>query len=163
MTRQYVLRSEDQGQTWTLLPGKRPGGWFVPEFDRMDELRPISLGGGRVLALATDTGEGHLWSCRSDDDGKTWTTPKPTTLVHPDAPPMLFRLADGKTLVAFHHNVHPGATSNIGAAPQVWVSPVDRRGAKLEPAAVSSSPTPWTKPSDGAQHFLNNQRSVLWT
>jgi hypothetical protein len=26
--------------------------------------------------------------------------------VHPDAPPMLFHLADGKTMVAFHHNRH---------------------------------------------------------
>ncbi|MDB6006913.1 MAG: hypothetical protein JWR15_3900, partial [Prosthecobacter sp.] len=31
----------------------------------------------------------------------------PSTLVHPDAPPMLFPLSDGKTLVAFHHNKVP--------------------------------------------------------
>ncbi|HEY1082676.1 MAG TPA: hypothetical protein VGE29_10460, partial [Prosthecobacter sp.] len=30
-----------------------------------------------------------------------------STLVHPDAPPMLLPLSDGKTLVAFHHNKVP--------------------------------------------------------
>jgi len=71
----------------------------------MDELRPINLGDGKVLALAR-TPEGHLWELRSEDDGKTWSKPEPTPLVHPDAPPMLFHLTDGKTLAAFHHNRH---------------------------------------------------------
>lgn len=104
-TRQYVLRSEDQGKTWTVLPYPRHGGWYCRCYNRMDELRPIDLGGGKVLALAR-TPEGHLWELRSDDDGKNWTEPQPTTLVHPDAPPMLCQLGDGKTLLALHHNRH---------------------------------------------------------
>lgn len=102
-TRQYVLRSQDKGATWTLLPGKRPSGWFVKAFDRMDEGRVISLGGIKAL-LMTRTAEGHIWELRSNDDGKTWSRPKPTSIVHPDAPPMVFHLADGKTLIVFHHN-----------------------------------------------------------
>jgi len=105
ITRQYLLRSEDQGETWTLLPCPRPGGWQAHGFDRMDEGRPIALGGGEVLLMAR-TPEGHLWAARSEDDGKTWSDPAPTPLVHPDAPPMLFHLSDGKTLAAFHHNRH---------------------------------------------------------
>jgi len=103
MTRQYILRSTDQGRTWTLLPGKRHGGWYARCFNRMDEGRPIHLGGDSVLFMVR-TPEGHLWSSYSTDDGKTWNEPKPTPLVHPDAPPMLFRLSDGKTLIAFFHN-----------------------------------------------------------
>ncbi len=49
---------------------------------------------------------GYLWDARSMDDGRTWSQPKPTPLVHPDAPPMLFHLSDGETLAAFHHNRH---------------------------------------------------------
>ncbi len=105
MTRQYVLRSEDQGKTWTVGPNPRHGGWCVPQFNRMDEGRPINLGNGEVYMMIR-TCEGHLWSTRSLDDGKTWETPAPTPLVHPDAPPMLFHLSDGKTLAAFHHNRH---------------------------------------------------------
>lgn len=105
-TQQYLLRSEDQGKTWTLLPGARPKGWIAEGFNRMDEGRPLSLGGGRVLFMSR-TPQGHLFTAWSQDDGKTWTPPAPSTLVHPDAPPMLFPLSDGKTLVAFHHNKVP--------------------------------------------------------
>jgi hypothetical protein len=131
MTRQYILRSEDQGATWELLPGPRHGGWCCLQYGRMDELRPVHLGGGRVLALAR-TPEGHLWELRSEDDGKTWSPPAPTCLVHPDAPPMIFPLGDGKTLAAFHHNRHsvtPAQYGGLGSNPEafmdrseVWVS-----------------------------------------
>ncbi|MEO5995484.1 MAG: sialidase family protein [Chitinophagaceae bacterium] len=105
ITRQYILRSEDKGKSWTLLPGKRHGGWFVKGFDRMDEGRPINLGNDKVY-LMFRTPEGHLWSSTSTDDGKTWPDPAPTPLIQPDAPPMLFKLSDNKTLIAFHHNRH---------------------------------------------------------
>jgi hypothetical protein len=157
VTRQYVLRSEDQGQTWTLLPGKRPGGWYVPEFERMDELRPVGLGGGRVLALAR-TCEGHLWELRSEDDGKIWTAPKPTPLVHPDAPPMLFPLADGKTLAAFHHNVHSGGHFNMRDRSQLWVSlSTDEGRTWSEPRFVLANALDRTLASD----FQNDQCSYL--
>ena len=104
MTRQYILRSEDRGQSWELLPGTRHGGWHAGGFNRMDELRPIDLGGGEVYAMAR-TPEGHLWHLRSHDDGRTWSEPKSTPLVHPDAPPMLFKLSNGD-LAALHHNRH---------------------------------------------------------
>ncbi len=105
-TRQYLLRSEDKGRTWTLLPGKRPEGWIADGFNRMDEGRPINLGKGKVLFMSR-TPQGHLFTAWSEDDGKTWTKPAPSTLVHPDAPPMLFLLSDGKTLAAFHHRRVP--------------------------------------------------------
>ncbi len=105
-TQQYLLRSEDQGKTWTVLPGARPNGWIAEGFSRMDEGRPLSLGGERVLFMSR-TPAGKLFTAWSKDDGRTWTKPAPSTLVHPDAPPMLFPLSDGKTLVAFHHNKVP--------------------------------------------------------
>ena len=120
ITRQYILRSDDRGRSWTVLPGARPHGWFVKQFDRMEEGRPINVGDGEVLALLR-TPEGHLWETRSRDDGQNWTEPKATTLVHPDAPPMLFHLSDGKTLLALHHN-------RYGSSPwgkdrcEIWVA-----------------------------------------
>ena len=71
----------------------------------MDEGRPINLSAGHVF-LMMRTPEGHLWGSWSEDDGKTWSDPQPTPLIHPDAPPMLFHLSDEKTLIAFHHNRH---------------------------------------------------------
>ena len=105
ITRQYVLRSEDRGHTWELLPGARHGGWHAPPMGRMDEGRPLAAEGDEVYLLAR-TPTGRLWDLRSRDDGRTWSDPKPTSMVHPDAPPMLFPLSDGGTWVSIHHNVH---------------------------------------------------------
>jgi len=130
MTRQYLLRSEDRGQSWELLPGHRHGGWHAKGFNRMDEGRPINLGNGNVL-LMTRTPEGHLWQSWSEDDGKTWSDFEPSSLIHPDAPPMLFMLSDGKTLAAFHHNRHHDSNYTglaatkpelMGDRSEMWVS-----------------------------------------
>ena len=128
-TQQYLLRSEDHGKTWTVLPNERPNGWFAPDFRRMDEGRPISLGRGEVYFMAR-TPTGRLWEARSQDDGKTWSKPKPTALVHPDAPPMLFHLSDRTTLIAFHHNRHiktqytglSGTMDGMRDRGEIWIS-----------------------------------------
>jgi predicted neuraminidase len=87
----------------------------------MDEGRPIALSGNRAL-LMVRTPTGYLWELRSDDGGASWTEPQPTTLAHPDAPPMLFHLADGQTLVAFHHNKNlPGHMSHENRT-ELWAS-----------------------------------------
>jgi len=135
MTRQYVLRSEDQGKTWTVLPHPRHGGWYVRSYNRMDEGRPINLGEDEIYMMMR-TPEGHLWNTRSKDDGKTWSEPKPTPLVHPDAPPMLFHLSDQKSLAAFHHNRHAptqykGLSSQMEGQKdrsEIWVSLSDDGG-----------------------------------
>lgn len=120
-TEQYILRSADEGKSWQVLPGPRPHGWALPEWKRMDEGRPIHLGGNRVL-LMVRTPAGHLWELRSSDGGCTWSPPRPTSLAHPDAPPMLFHLADGKTLAAFHHNNTLTGSCTHQARAELWVS-----------------------------------------
>ena len=129
VTRQYVLRSPDRGRTWTVLPGRQPDGWFAAGFGRMDEGRPIALEGRNVLFMARTTA-GRLFTAWSADDGLTWTPPAPSPLVHPDAPPMLFPLSDGRTLAAFHHNrLPPREDGNLSmkseamtARAEIWVS-----------------------------------------
>ena len=134
ISNQYMLRSENRGKSWELLPERRPGfrklgGWAVKKFNRMDEGRPIQVG-DRILFI-TRTPEGHLWALWSDDDGKTWTDPKATSLVHPDAPPMITLLSDKKTLICLHHNRHhdlnyTGLRSNkdeiMGDRSEIWAS-----------------------------------------
>ena len=133
-TRQYILRSADQGKTWRVYPDARPGGWQAPGFARMDETSLVSLGGEEVLGFSR-TPEGHLWTIRSLDGGLTWEGPKPTPLEHPDAPAMVFLLSDRKTVMVLHHNrsstkhlpmkerqdlskQHPGMKDRA----QVWIS-----------------------------------------
>lgn len=104
-TSQYLLRSVDKGKTWHIIPDARPNGWQCPGFNRMDEGRVLNIGGGKVLFMIR-TPEGHLWASHSEDDGKTWTTPVPTDLIQPDAPPMIELMPDGNTVICLYHNRH---------------------------------------------------------
>ena len=96
----------DKGKSWTLLPGVRPDGWFSPKFSRMDEGRPISLGNNEVYFMA-HTQRSNLES-HSTDDGVVVGS-KGLALVHPDAPPMVFHLSDGKTRTPFPQPPHQHA------------------------------------------------------
>ncbi len=147
MTRQYLLRSENRGETWRVIPNKRHEGWCVPDYDRMDEGRPINLGGGEVYCMFR-TPTGRLWHARSHDDGKTWLGPQPTPLVHPDAPPMLFHLSDGKTLAAFHHN-------------RYWMAPKDDEGLNNPQAVFLDRAEIWVSLSADGGHTWDHPRFVF--
>lgn len=156
-TRQYVLRSEDRGRSWEVVPGPRPGGWNVEGYGRMDEGRPINLGDGKVFLLIR-TPTGRLWASWSEDDGKTWTKPKHTSLVHPDAPPMLFLHPDGKTLIAFHHNRHSGGHFVPADRAETWVSlSTDQGHTWSEPRFVFANALAPTE----EKAFFNHQCSYL--
>jgi len=103
--RQYILRSKDQGQTWRLLPGQEPNGWYIPKYNYMIEGRVLALDGPNVLLWARAPG-GHPWKARSTDHGKTWSDFEPVEqITHPDAPPMIWKMTpDGEKLISLIHN-----------------------------------------------------------
>lgn len=111
--RQFVLRSVDGGETWTAYSNADNSGLAWNAKGSTMEGVPIDLGGGRIdLYLRTD--EGRIWRSRSLDDGVTWSAPEPTSLKHPDAPPMVFKLPDGKLLALTHNRgvvVEPGVAN----------------------------------------------------
>ena len=156
MTRQYILRSEDRGQSWELLPGTRHGGWYAGGFNRMDELRPIDLGGGEVYAMAR-TPEGHLWHLRSHDDGRTWSEPKSTPLVHPDAPPMLFKLSNGD-LALDYTGLSGEKEALMGDRSEIWVA-ISRDGGRTwgEPRFVFAN----ALAPEYDMPFMNHQCSYI--
>jgi hypothetical protein len=157
----YVLRSEDQGKSWTLLPGKPPGGWQWKPAQRMDEGRPLALSQGRVVLFAR-TEEGHLWQLRSTDDGKTWSEPSSTPLVHPDAPPMIEKLSDGKTIVALHHNRSAGGAFNREDRSEVWISLSHDEGVTwTEPRFLMSTATTTTRLLFGSEQYCLTYCDVL--
>jgi len=160
-TQLYILRSVDKGKTWELLPGKRPGGWQWKPANRMDEGRPLALGNGKVVLFAR-TQEGHIWQLRSEDDGKTWSAPRPTELVHPDAPPMIQKLSDGKTLIALHHNRHGGGGFNREDRSELWVSLSKDDGLTWsEPRFLAATSTTLTRPLFGTEQYVLTYSDTL--
>ncbi len=165
-TWQYLLGSEDKGKTWKLIPDKRPGGWQASELKRMDEARPILLGGKEVFFMAR-TPTGKIWTSRSVDDGRTWLDPKPSTLVHPDAPPMVFHLSDQKSLITFFHNRHiksqytglSNAMDGMMDRPEIWISLSKDRGRSWSvPQFLFANAT---KPDPKKNGWFNHQVSYL--
>lgn len=157
----YTLRSQDRGKTWTVLPGPRPQGWQWEPAHRMDEGRPLALGGGHVV-LFSRTVEGHIWQFRSEDDGRTWSKPFPTPLVHPDAPPMIEKLSDRKTIVALHHNRSAGGGFNRDDRSEVWISLSRDNGFTwTEPRFFMSTATTTTRLLFGQEQYCITYCDVL--
>ena len=166
ITRQYILRSEDGGWTWELIPGKRHGGWHAHPLGRMDEGRPIAVGGDEVYVLAR-TPTGRLWHSRSLDDGRNWSEFQPTSMINPDAPPMLFPLSDGQSWVNLHHNVHSqgsyeglhGKMEGMKDRGQLWAS-LSRDGGRSwsEPGFLCAVAR---RPDTDSNAFLNFQCSYV--
>jgi hypothetical protein len=100
---QYVLRSTDRGQTWSIVPDAHPIGWTHSKWGKFMEGIVIPTGASNATLYLRAPG-GRMYEKRTVDSGLTWSdyTEVPG-LVHPDAPPMVFRLADGKRLIAFIH------------------------------------------------------------
>ena len=97
ITRQYIFAQRGQGQfVDTTARQNAPTAGFSPKYGRMDEGRPIYLGKSEVYFHGPLHPLVCIWESRSMDDGKTWADPKPSALVHPDAPPMVFHLSDDK-------------------------------------------------------------------
>lgn len=165
-TQQYLLRSEDQGRTWTLVPNQRPDGWFAPEYNRMDEGRPLWIEGDRVMFMAR-TPTGKIWTARSTDDGRTWTQPQPSSLVHPDAPPMVFKLSNQKTLISLIHNRHmgtqytglSGTMDGMKDRSEIWVTLSEDGGFHWsEPRFLFANAT---RPNPEKNGWFNHQVSYL--
>jgi hypothetical protein len=121
-TRLYLFRSADKGKSWEVLPDKRPNGWYWHGTKRMEEGRPIAFDDGSVVLFAR-TDSGSLFRSYSTDDGQSWSTFKGLPLVHPDAPPMLTKLSDDKTLVLLFHNRYAGkGHATIHERTELWSS-----------------------------------------
>ena len=93
-----MLRSPDQGQTWTYLstmasdPGGKLGGFMEPGIVRTKT--------GRLVAALRNHGPGQaIWVTHSDDDGKTWSPVKPTGMI--GHPADLIELSDGRLMASY--------------------------------------------------------------
>jgi len=122
----WVLRSDDEGQTWT--PSERIGpmaGWA--------ENNLVELSDGRLIMLVRGDGTGSLWRSESLDRGASWTPRVSTEIPNPGSKFRLFRLGDGR--IALVHNPNP-ATRHPNSKPAaqcnrnplaLWISDDDMR------------------------------------
>jgi hypothetical protein len=99
---------------------------------------------------------------RGSDDGRAWTEPQPTALVHPDAPPMISTLSDGQTLIALIHNNSGNAGFCSGSREELWVSLSRDAGVNwTEPRFLMVTSTYTTQGMWGNKMALNSYADTL--
>jgi len=102
--RAYVLRSSDRGATWSepILIAEDPGGKIAMQEPALAENRDGTI----VALMRTTNAEDHLYTVRSEDEGKTWTPAERTPLV--GHPADLELLPDGSMLAVYGYRHEPG-------------------------------------------------------
>ncbi len=103
----WVLRSDDEGESWTLVPIATPIASADGAQLGFSETALVALPGGEVLAMMRpdpDT-HGHLYQSFSADGGRTWTGPQRTPIW--GYPAHLLVLADGRLLCTYGYRRRP--------------------------------------------------------
>ena len=114
----------------------------------MDEGRPNSWG---VVSHDTHV-SGHLWGAWSEDDGKSWTYPKPTPLIHPGC-----RLCFSNCPMAKRSSL----SITIGARSKPLISPAT--DLNITTAPKSGSPPPETEAAAGVNRnsYRDSSRALF--
>ena len=93
----WLLRSEDDGETWRFLP---LAASVEADVSHGETALAQASNGGIVAMMRTEPAYGtKMWVCRSADLGKTWSKPEQTSL-H-GHPAHLLRLRDGRLLCTY--------------------------------------------------------------
>jgi predicted neuraminidase len=89
-----VRVSSDAGQTWQEYP--------VPDSTGCVHMDISQLRDGSLLALFRSRWADHIYSSRSTDRGRTWSTPVPTALPNNNASIQFTQLANGHLALVFN-------------------------------------------------------------
>ena len=108
MSSAVVYRSEDGGASWSDAIIMARGR---PQTRHYHEPVVLELGPGHLLGMLrfADKGQyprGIFWQNESLDNGKTWSTPRPTS-VRSGACPRLLTLRDGRLLLTYGRRFEP--------------------------------------------------------
>jgi sialidase-1 len=102
--RAYVLRSEDMGKNWSdpVLIAEDRDGKIAMQEPALAQNRDGII----VCLVRTANAEDHLYTVRSEDDGKMWSVPERTPLI--GHPADLELLPDGRMLAVYGYRHAPG-------------------------------------------------------
>jgi hypothetical protein len=103
--RSGLMYSTDGGYHWTAGGDiyARPEKLTPGSVNGLDEPATVVLQNGDIFALLRN-GSDHLWQSRSQDSGKTWSTPVPSPLAGHNAPAALWRLRGTNEVVVVWDN-----------------------------------------------------------
>lgn len=96
----FAVRSSDCGRSWQRpsLVAHGPGQLF-------EEPAAAVTSDGALLLMMRESASDHLYQCRSEDDGASWSRPVDTGIA--GCPPHLLTLADGRLLCTYGFRYFP--------------------------------------------------------
>ena len=97
-----VMRSTDGGRSWTEHA--------VPDSTGLVHMSLVDLGAYRLVAFFRSRWADWVYASRSADDGRTWTSPEPTSLPNNNSSIQATRLADGGIAIVFNDSSAADAT-----------------------------------------------------
>lgn len=97
-----VMISSDAGATWTEHA--------VPDSTGTCHMNILDLKDGTLLALFRSRWADWVYESRSNDNGRTWSAPKPTTLPNNNSSIQAIRLANGHIALLFNESSAADAT-----------------------------------------------------
>jgi hypothetical protein len=112
-TRSYLLRSNDEGKTWTYfstiaVPPKEQEGFGEPVIVQLQRGKRA----GRLICQMRTGRESPIYQTESDDEGKTWTRAQPLRWIYSrfgrqrdliGVAPDLIEMSDGTLAMSYGH------------------------------------------------------------
>lgn len=130
LPRSLFFTSPD-GEDWTLQTAVYTA---APHYNIQPSV--VRVGGGRLLAVMRNAGQGWLWVSASDDDGQTWSPPQNSGFPNPGSAAVILTLSNGHLVLIFND------------------SPTERR--PLSVASSADEGRTWSAPrvlADGEEHY----------
>lgn len=90
-----IMVSTDQGATWHEH--------VLPESGGCVHMNIVPLDGARMVAFFRSRWAEHVYRCRSDDAGRSWSVPEPAGLPNNNSSVQATRLADGRVALVYNH------------------------------------------------------------
>ena len=97
-----VMRSTDGGRSWTEHA--------VPDSTGLVHMSLVDLGARRLVAFFRSRWADWVYASRSADDGRSWSSPEPTSLPNNNSSIQATRLADGGIAIVFNDSSAADAT-----------------------------------------------------
>jgi len=99
------LYSDDMGQSWKYSENSLKIPVESTQVTRYGAVEPdvIELKNGKIWMLIR-TNKGYLYESFSDNSGKTWQPPQPSSFISSDSPATTLRLSDGRILLLWSGN-----------------------------------------------------------
>ena len=120
----FILRSGDDGETWECIPVLPRAPDSEKKELGFNETAIAQAGDDSVFLMMRTTDESNMWTSRSTDLGKTWSSPSDTGLK--GYPADMITLADGRVLCVYGYRSAPmgirAAFSGDGG--RTWSKPV---------------------------------------